>query len=123
MNRKVLVTLLLVAAASLVLVGAFAGGGEGPTNVGTEKCAKMCHKVQLKSWKESKHATVEPVTDCEACHGPGSDYKKMSIMKDRAKAEAAGLIMPTLESCNEKCHAKAPVNEEQFAKVHAHKKK
>jgi hypothetical protein len=28
---------------------------------------------------------------CESCHGAGSDYKKMSIMKDRAKAIENGL--------------------------------
>jgi hypothetical protein len=29
---------------------------------------------------------------CESCHGPGSDYKVLGIMKDHAKAVAAGLI-------------------------------
>jgi hypothetical protein len=29
---------------------------------------------------------------CETCHGPGSDYKTMAIMRDRAKAVAAGMI-------------------------------
>jgi hypothetical protein len=42
---------------------------------------------------------------CESCHGPGNDYKSMAVMKDRAKATAAGLIIgkddPKL--C-EKCH-------------------
>lgn len=28
---------------------------------------------------------------CETCHGPGSAYKSMSVMKDKAKAIAAGL--------------------------------
>jgi uncharacterized paraquat-inducible protein A len=42
---------------------------------------------------------------CEACHGPGSEYKSMAVMKDRAKALAAGLIIPAndLKVC-EKCH-------------------
>ncbi len=31
---------------------------------------------------------------CESCHGPGSDYRKNSIMSDQAKAEAAGLMLP-----------------------------
>ncbi|MBU0520409.1 cytochrome c family protein [bacterium] len=40
---------------------------------------------------------------CEACHGPGSLYKKMSVMKDRDAAIAAGLNMPTEETCLQ-CH-------------------
>ncbi len=40
---------------------------------------------------------------CEACHGPGSDYKKMSIMKDREQAVANGLVIPTPEHCTT-CH-------------------
>ena len=30
---------------------------------------------------------------CESCHGPGSDYKKLSIMKDRDKAIENGLVI------------------------------
>lgn len=40
---------------------------------------------------------------CETCHGPGSDYQKMSVMKDRAKAVAAGLLIPNEQTCL-KCH-------------------
>ncbi len=40
---------------------------------------------------------------CEACHGPGSLYKKMSIMKDQEASVAAGLVIPTEETCL-KCH-------------------
>lgn len=40
---------------------------------------------------------------CEACHGAGSDYKKLSVMKDREQAVAAGLIIPTEETCTG-CH-------------------
>ena len=105
--------------------------------VGVNKC-KICHKKDntYTTWVTTKHAfaydslTAEQKKDtsllkyyttgttaagelltniqCEACHGPGSDYKTMSIMKDKAKAEAAGLNLPTAETCM-KCHnAKAP---------------
>ena len=30
---------------------------------------------------------------CESCHGAGSDYKAMNIMKDQTKAVAAGLAL------------------------------
>lgn len=40
---------------------------------------------------------------CEACHGPGSDYKAMATMKDKAAAMAAGLIMPDEKTCTG-CH-------------------
>ncbi len=36
---------------------------------------------------------------CEVCHGPGSDYKKMSIMKDREQAVANGLLIPDEKTC------------------------
>jgi len=42
---------------------------------------------------------------CESCHGPGSAYKKMSVMKDRQKSIENGLILPTEETCK-KCHNK-----------------
>jgi nitrate/TMAO reductase-like tetraheme cytochrome c subunit len=40
---------------------------------------------------------------CEGCHGPGSTYKTLSIMKDRAKSIANGLIVPDEALCK-KCH-------------------
>lgn len=40
---------------------------------------------------------------CEACHGPGKDYRKKKIMIDRDKSLAAGLILPTEAVCVE-CH-------------------
>ena len=49
-----------------------------------------------------KYSNEDGVT-CEACHGPGSVYKKKTIMKDREKAIASGLTIPTEEVCR-KCH-------------------
>jgi hypothetical protein len=40
---------------------------------------------------------------CESCHGPGKDYKAMQVMKDKAKAQEAGLIMPDASACKG-CH-------------------
>lgn len=42
---------------------------------------------------------------CESCHGPGSAYKKMSVMKDKKLAMENGLIEPSEEVCK-KCHNK-----------------
>lgn len=40
---------------------------------------------------------------CEACHGPGSAYKSMTIMKNRNASLANGLIEPNEAVCK-KCH-------------------
>jgi len=42
---------------------------------------------------------AEQGVSCESCHGPGGDYWKMSVMKDKAQAAAAGLIMPDEKTC------------------------
>jgi len=46
---------------------------------------------------------AEDGVSCEACHGPGGDYNKLSVMKDPALAKAAGLLMPAEADCK-KCH-------------------
>ncbi len=97
--------------------------------VGADKC-KMCHKVQYASWQETTHAKAtddaKASTDrafeasclkchatnsdeamagvqCEACHGAGADFRKMSIMKDKEAAVANGLLIPTQATCDG-CH-------------------
>ena len=95
-----------------------------PTMVGADKCAKMCHKVQYDSWLQSKHAKAEKKTECETCHGAGSDYMKMSIMKDPAAAKAAGLTAkPDKATCTASCHKAADITPEKIQGVHAHKTK
>jgi hypothetical protein len=44
---------------------------------------------------------------CESCHGAGSDYKAMPVMKDKAKAFAAGLVDTEKlgEKLCTKCHS------------------
>jgi hypothetical protein len=94
-----------------------APAGAAHAKVGDAKC-KMCHRLQHQSWAASPHAAK--AVDCETCHGNGGDYWPAAVMRDRAKAEAAGLVTPTLASCT-KCHPKADAA--LFAKVHAHKAK
>ncbi len=54
-------------------------------------------------------ASFDPTqgVECETCHGPGSDYWKMSTMKDihdkKIDGTQVGLIVPTAEVCT-KCH-------------------
>ena len=91
--------------------------------VGAEKCGKMCHKVQYESWAASKHATAkEKGAECETCHGNGSGFMTMSVMKDPAKAKAAGLIAKPEKAGCVGCHKK-DVPDDAMAKVHAHKAK
>jgi hypothetical protein len=40
---------------------------------------------------------------CESCHGAGSDYKSIKVMKDHDAAIAAGLIVPNEAVCI-RCH-------------------
>lgn len=49
--------------------------------------------------------TLKPTegVSCESCHGAGSKYFPNAVMKNRAKSEAKGLILPTEEVCK-KCH-------------------
>ena len=91
---------------------------EGLTRIGDAKC-KMCHKIQHASWAESSHAALDPVLDCESCHGPGSEYKKMSIMKDREQALAAGMVMPEAAFCKN-CHTD-DWDDDLLAASHEHK--
>ena len=116
-----------------------------PQYVGVDKC-KMCHKAEYDSWLTLKHAkaydALKPeekkkdscavchvtgfgVADslllgvqCEACHGPGSLYKAITVMnptKYKANRAAqhklaleAGLVVPDKDTCA-KCHnAKSP---------------
>ncbi len=52
-----------------------------------------------------KKFDVKDGVQCEVCHGPGSDYKSVTVMKDKDKAIAAGLnISKDDPKLCEKCH-------------------
>jgi hypothetical protein len=57
------------------------------------ECLK-CHVTGYAADKAlfTEKFVVKDGIQCEACHGAGSDYKAMNIMKDKTKAMAAGLI-------------------------------
>lgn len=90
----------------------------GLTRLGAAKC-QPCHRVQFTSWAETAHAQRTPPLDCEACHGPGSEYKTMAIMKEPVQARSAGLVMPGKEFCAT-CH-KGAWSDDLLRQVHAHK--
>jgi len=52
------------------------------------RCLK-CHSPLAAKAAELKSEGVS----CEVCHGPGSEYKKLSVMKDKAEAVKNGLIL------------------------------
>ncbi|GAB4325674.1 MAG: hypothetical protein Kow0074_19580 [Candidatus Zixiibacteriota bacterium] len=122
--------------------------------IGNDKC-KMCHKTEYQSWQTTPHAkawerlsaeeqknekcvgchsigkdaegNLLTGVGCEACHGPGSEYKKMSIMKDHDAAVAAGLMTPDEEWCK-RCHNPNNPNHKEFKfeeakKIGVHAKK
>ncbi|MCL4550050.1 MAG: cytochrome C554 [Bacteroidetes bacterium] len=48
---------------------------------------------------------VEDGVQCETCHGAGSGYKSMSVMKNKAEAEKKGLVMHSdIEKFCKTCH-------------------
>lgn len=65
------------------------------------RCHVTAHGVAQEQLAE-KYKASDGVS-CESCHGPGGDYWKMEIMKDRAKSVAAGMIVPDESTCKG-CH-------------------
>lgn len=66
--------------------------------------AKMClgcHATasEAEDWEIVEGFHLEDGLQCEACHGPGSEYSPKEIMKDRAQAMMHGLKMPTKDTC------------------------
>jgi nitrate/TMAO reductase-like tetraheme cytochrome c subunit len=138
MNRRTIVNKklgwMLAAMAVVALSGMALAQNEF---IGAKKC-KMCHKVSYASWETLAHAkafeqlkpeeqsdpeclkchatggTADlPGVQCEACHGAGSGYKSMKIMKDREAAVAAGLVIPDEALCRS-CHEGAPHDQPAF---------
>ncbi len=97
-------------------------------NLGTDKAAEVGKAMGVTNPAESPqclgcHAPLtakapelaaEGVT-CEVCHGPGSAYRKLAVMQDKAKAAAnglavfadAGAIEAYCLSCHQSAHGKA----------------
>ena len=74
--------------------------GADATNPKCMKCHSTAASVDA-SLVET--ITVAEGVSCESCHGPGSGYKTIPIMKDRTQSQAKGLILPDEKVCK-KCH-------------------
>jgi hypothetical protein len=72
------------------------------------ECLK-CHATKAFLGEEvvvdakGKYADTEGV-GCEACHGPGSEYKSKKVMMDPEASKAAGLVMVKSADACTKCH-------------------
>lgn len=68
------------------------------------KCLK-CHSTSYNFGETLAVAElpVEEGVSCESCHGPGKNYKKKEIMKDRKQSVANGMIEQPKEQCKS-CH-------------------
>jgi hypothetical protein len=69
------------------------------------KCLK-CHSTFDKAAANLRAGiTQQEGVSCESCHGPGSNYKSPTVMKDMKLAMGSGLIMPDKNVCLG-CHNK-----------------
>ena len=78
----------------------------GKKAVETPECLK-CHASGYNVDKALVGAKfkVEDGVQCETCHGPGSGYKSMSVMKNKAEAQKKGLVVPAdVEKFCKTCH-------------------
>lgn len=61
-------------------------------NVQNPASSPACFKCHQPLSEKAPEIKAEGVT-CEVCHGPGSDYRKLNVMKDKALAVKNGLIL------------------------------
>ncbi|OGD37717.1 MAG: hypothetical protein A2V45_14855 [Candidatus Aminicenantes bacterium RBG_19FT_COMBO_58_17] len=103
-----------LAALSLPQAAEFAKQANVPNPTECPDCLK-CHAPLSDKAAELK---ADGVT-CEVCHGPGSEYKKLNIMKDVALAKQNGLIVYDDQDAIKKqcltCHADAHGKSFDFA--------
>ena len=69
------------------------------------KCLK-CHSTYEKAAANLRAGiTAQEGVSCESCHGPGSNYKSPTVMKNKKLAMESGLIIPDKNVCLG-CHNK-----------------
>ncbi len=87
-----------------------------------------CLKCHAPLFEKAPELKAEGVT-CEVCHGPGSEYKKLNIMKDRTLAKQNGLIVyesteavkKMCLTCHENAHGKSFDFAASWEKIKHHK--
>ncbi len=81
-----------------------------------ERCL-MCHHTGAQDPNTGRAPTFrkEEGVGCEACHGPGSEYMALSVMKDRAQFLAKGGVIPDEQVCK-KCHRDDRFRYEEWVK-------
>ncbi len=64
-----------------------------------------CHATgaHVEDWEKDDSFFTQDGVQCEKCHGPGSEYIGISVMKDSEAAMKAGLMMPKMQDCIN-CH-------------------
>lgn len=67
-----------------------------------EKCLS-CHTTASGAKNVETSYKIDEGVGCEACHGPGSLYRKNSVMKDQKAAVAVGMVIPDEKTCKN-CH-------------------
>ncbi len=81
----------------------------------------QCLKCHASLFEKAAELKAEGVT-CEVCHGPGSEYKKLNIMKDKALSKQNGLVIyETPEAVKKQCltcHENAHGKSFDFAAAH-----
>ncbi len=88
-----------------------------PGNPQTKTECLRCHATGFQEREQgfADSFEVEHGVQCESCHGPGSDYSKETVMRDRQAAMAAGLVIPNQQTCRS-CHSgDCPASLEQFS--------
>lgn len=80
----------------------------------SDKCL-ICHVTAFAAAADAKAESFDQTegVGCEVCHGAGSDYKKMKVMKDQAASIAAGMTVPTEGTCTG-CHNEESPTFEKF---------
>ncbi|UCE67132.1 MAG: cytochrome c family protein [Candidatus Zixiibacteriota bacterium] len=103
-----------------------AAKGMGIDNPQTSDECLKCHVTAFSVEADLKAESFDRTegVGCEACHGPGSEYKSLKVMKNREAALAAGMIIPNEETCmgchNEESPTYKEFNFEEFWKKIAH---
>lgn len=72
-----------------------------------QKCLK-CHATAAINANLNAGITMEEGVSCESCHGAGSGYKALNVMKSHELSVGKGLIVPTEKLCRTCHNAESP---------------